>query len=173
MIGAKTIVLAPIHYFCDRKIDMNLLNNQLASESIKQFEEQLSESPCTPLSKTANVIKRQKLFRKSVFEHNSQHCLITGIDCVDILEVAHIVPFEQHQQLWSRFQENAMNPHNGLILRSDLHGLFKRHLIRFQFDSDNITIQIDPSISYLQEYHNQSVQLSPQQIYFFTLKQQL
>jgi hypothetical protein len=70
----------------------------------------------------------QQAFRQRLLDHY-EACVITGERTPDVLDAAHITPFS--------------GPHsdgleNGLLLRTDLHRLFDRHL--FSIDGDRLVV---------------------------------
>lgn len=65
----------------------------------------------------SSIVQRQgqPKFRKSLLEAYESKCAISGCDCPDALEAAHIKPYKgAHTNVVS----------NGILLRSDLHTLF-------------------------------------------------
>lgn len=81
----------------------------------------------------------QSAFRTGLLEIYSYRCAISGTDCVEVLEAAHIVPYADG---------GAMDWRNGVILRSDIHTLFDLYLITIdEFGG----IHVAPEIS-SQEY---------------------
>jgi putative restriction endonuclease len=64
------------------------------------------------------VINRRRgrpAFRAKLLEAYSHRCAVTGCDCPDALEAAHIIPYRG---------ENTNHIQNGILLRSDIHTLF-------------------------------------------------
>lgn len=79
----------------------------------------------------------QPLFRRDVVEAYGGKCALTGTDCEEALEAAHIQPFRgpksQHVQ-------------NGIALRRDIHRLFDAGLITFDPDGTVVlSSQLQPS----------------------------
>lgn len=66
------------------------------------------------LSRIIKMRRGQKSFRANLLNH-SQNCAISGCKITEILEAAHVFPYrnETHNQI-----------SNGILLRSDIHGLF-------------------------------------------------
>lgn len=84
---------------------------------------------------SAIVCRRgQKLFWKSLMQAYSGRCAITGCDCVDVLEAAHIVGFKD---------ERTNHVTNGLLLRGDIHTLLDLGLITI---NSNYTVVLDASL---------------------------
>jgi len=69
-----------------------------------------------------SIVQRrgQKKFRDEVRELYGNKCVITGCEILDILEAAHINPYQG---------EKDNHPTNGLLLRADIHTLFDLDLI--------------------------------------------
>jgi hypothetical protein len=65
----------------------------------------------------ANIVSRrgQQGFRKKLLREYGGRCAVTGCNCADALEAAHIRPY---------LGEETHHITNGLLLRSDLHTLF-------------------------------------------------
>jgi len=70
--------------------------------------------------KLAHVRKGQKTFRTQVMSAFGGKCAVTGCDVPQALQACHI---------YSYLGEATNHPSNGLLLRSDLHGLFDSYLI--------------------------------------------
>jgi hypothetical protein len=71
-------------------------------------------SPVTACGPPPSIALRrgQRVFRSRLLHDYAGRCAITGCDCVDALEAAHIFPFQGDQ---------TNTPANGLLLRADLH----------------------------------------------------
>lgn len=69
------------------------------------------------------VIQRrnQAAFRRALLQDRGK-CAVTGTREFSVLDAAHIVPYAGRSA-------HRDNPNNGLLLRSDIHKLFDRHLI--------------------------------------------
>ena len=67
-----------------------------------------------------------------------RRCAVTGCAIGELLEAAHILPYEHHGKLSNHVQ-------NGLLLRADIHTLFDRQLI--EFCPTNKEVRIDTSSS--------------------------
>lgn len=74
-------------------------------------------------------------FRTILLAAYERRCAITGCDCVDALEAAHIISY---------FGPETDHIQNGLLLRSDIHTLFDLGLI--SVDSHNWTAIVHPAI---------------------------
>jgi predicted restriction endonuclease len=85
----------------------------------------------------ATIVRRrgQPEFRKKLLEAYGNRCGVTGCDCVDVLEAAHVYPYRG---------PDTNHVCNGLLLRSDLHTLFDLGLIGI--DCENYTIVIADSL---------------------------
>ncbi|WP_179188614.1 HNH endonuclease [Kiloniella majae] len=73
----------------------------------------------------------QPAFRKKLLNVYKNKCAITGTNVLGVLEAAHIIPYNGAE---------TNNIQNGLLLRSDLHTLFDRGLIRIK--STNYSVQL-------------------------------
>lgn len=85
----------------------------------------------------AAIVRRhgQAAFRAALIEAYGGRCAVTGCDVVDVLEAAHIVPY----------QGNATNlVSNGLLLRADVHTLFD--LGKIAVDPDNFSVLVCPEL---------------------------
>ena len=67
----------------------------------------------------------QQVFRQMLLESYGQRCAITGTSAVDVLEAAHIKPY---------MGPHSNVPHNGILLRADIHTLFDLGLIAVDAD---------------------------------------
>jgi HNH endonuclease len=65
--------------------------------------------------RSINIRRGQPDFRNKLLKAYSSRCAISGYDCADALEAAHICGY------WT---EESNHVQNGLLLRSDLHTLF-------------------------------------------------
>jgi HNH endonuclease len=77
----------------------------------------------------------QPAFRNSLLRAYGGRCCISGCAVQEVLEAAHIVPYQGDAT--DHFQ-------NGLLLRSDLHTLFDWHLLTIE--SENHTVLLDGSL---------------------------
>jgi hypothetical protein len=85
----------------------------------------------------AAIVMRQGsgAFRQAVLDAFGWRCALTGCDAEAALEAAHIVPYlGQHTDVVS----------NALLLRSDIHTLFDRDLIRV--DLDTMAVRLAPAL---------------------------
>jgi predicted restriction endonuclease len=83
------------------------------------------------------VVRRgQQKFRDVLLEAYERRCAIAGFDAEEALEAAHIRPYKGQE--WNHVR-------NGLLLRSDIHTLFDRHLIAV--DTSEMTVLIADSLS--------------------------
>ena len=88
----------------------------------------------------------QAAFRKALLAERGAKCAISGIEEVEVLEAAHIIPYA------ARFADRDKTE-NGLLLRRDIHTLFDLHLISI----DPVTMQVvtSPQLT-ASEYRNLS-----------------
>lgn len=84
---------------------------------------------------TAIVIREgQGLFRQELLRAYSYCCAITGCNLIDVLEGAHIIPYNG---------SHTNRVDNGLLLRSDIHTLFDKGLI---WVDEEFEVQIAPPL---------------------------
>lgn len=78
---------------------------------------------------TASIVVREGrgAFRSALEAAYENRCAITGISA-PVLDAAHIRPYRGKQ---------SDHPANGLLLRTDLHTLFDKHLLTIQHESDS------------------------------------
>lgn len=84
-----------------------------------------------------SIVRRrgQPKFRKELRLAYGDQCAVTGMDCSEALEAAHIVPY---------MGDDTNNVTNGLLLRSDIHTLFDCGLI--SINTKNMTLVVAPSL---------------------------
>jgi hypothetical protein len=85
----------------------------------------------------ATIVRRrgQPEFRRKLLEAYGSRCAVTGCNCVDVLEAAHVYPY---------CGPDTNHVCNGLLLRSDLHTLFDLALIGI--DPEDYTVVIADSL---------------------------
>lgn len=84
-----------------------------------------------------SIVRRrgQGAFRQQLLSAYGGKCAITGCDVMDVLEAAHIVPY----------QGDATNVvSNGLLLRADIHTLFD--LGKIAIDPNNLVVSVCPEL---------------------------
>ncbi|HEY3443602.1 MAG TPA: HNH endonuclease [Paludibaculum sp.] len=86
--------------------------------------------------RSVTLRRGQPEFRSTLLEAYGGRCAISGCDCVDALEAAHIVGYRG---------QDTNHIQNGLLLRSDLHILFD--LGKIGVDPITLTVVVDKSIS--------------------------
>jgi len=72
----------------------------------------------------------QPAFRKKLLKAYGGRCAVSGCDCPEALEAAHIRPY---------LGEETDHITNGLLLRSDLHVLFDLHLVSVAHGNTMVT----------------------------------
>jgi putative restriction endonuclease len=85
--------------------------------------------------RSIRVRRGQRAFRNALLDAYGNRCAITGCDVRDLLEAAHIVPYQG---------PDTNRPQNGLLLRADLHTLFDCGLIAIEAAS--MTVVISPKL---------------------------
>jgi hypothetical protein len=83
----------------------------------------------------------QQAFRNALLAAYNSCCMVTGCSVKDVLEAAHIVPYQG---------ANTNHPTNGLLLRADLHTLFDCGL--FSIDPHTLKVAIAPMLLGTPEY---------------------
>ncbi len=99
----------------------------------------------------AFIVRRQGQpeFRKRLLKVYNNRCAISGCDCPDALEAAHIRPYKGRQ---------TNNIRNGLLLRSDIHTLFD--LGKMRIDSDyTVRVSQDLLATVYRKFHNHQITL--------------
>lgn len=71
-------------------------------------------------------------FRNALVKAYEDRCAITGITA-PVLDAAHIRPYQGR---------HSNDPSNGMLLRTDLHTLFDRHLLTVVFDTDRYIVRV-------------------------------
>ncbi|QHD50145.1 HNH endonuclease [Vreelandella aquamarina] len=97
--------------------------------------------------KLAHVRKGQKAFRSDVLNAFGGKCVVTGCDIPQALQACHI---------YSYIGEATNHPSNGLLLRSDLHGLFDSYLITVSAKG-RLLLSSTLKGSYYKKYNNLKV----------------
>jgi putative restriction endonuclease len=83
----------------------------------------------------------QQSFRDVLRERYGDRCVVTGCEVLAVLEAAHIKPYQG---------EDDNHPHNGLLLRADIHTLFDLDLIGIE--PDGLQLELHPCLA--KEYGN-------------------
>jgi predicted restriction endonuclease len=80
----------------------------------------------------AAIVRRQgqRVFRQALLDAYGERCAISGCAVKDVLEAAHIFPYQG---------DHTNHVTNGILLRADLHTLFDLHLISLE-ESGKIVI---------------------------------
>lgn len=76
-----------------------------------------------------------------------QKCVLTGCECVEALEAAHIVPYADGTSTTG--QEN---PKNGLLMRADVHKVFDANLLKVQLREGHLYWWVDVKAGYLDSF---------------------
>jgi hypothetical protein len=82
-------------------------------------------------------------FRALVLDEYSNKCAVTGCGIVEVLEVAHIVPY---------YGVESDDVQNAIVLRSDIHKLFDRGLLSFNYSESGKELQVEVSNQITHEY---------------------
>ncbi|KVD82466.1 hypothetical protein WS62_22735 [Burkholderia sp. ABCPW 14] len=100
----------------------------------------------------AAIVMRQgqSLFRRELLRAYQGRCAITACDVTEVLEAAHIIPYQGTQT-------NHMS--NGLLLRADLHTLFDLGLLAIAPSSSTVVIAPSLRMTHYGSLHGQSLWL--------------
>lgn len=82
------------------------------------------------------VRRGQPAFRRKLLGLYSSECCLSRCNIQELLEAAHIVPFNGHE---------TDDPTNGLLLRTDLHTLFDLGWLRI--DPSSLRVQVHPAVA--------------------------
>jgi len=77
----------------------------------------------------------QPAFRRKLLQNYQGKCAITGCNLPQVLEAAHIHPYQG---------EHTNHPGNGILLRADLHTLFDLYLITI--DDETLKVIVSPAL---------------------------
>jgi putative restriction endonuclease len=127
--------------------------------NIERLVDKVSQQPFNPknifdqrkkIVATIHQRQGQKAFRDSLIAAH-QKCVVTGYQLTQILEAAHIYPYQGPET-------NHIS--NGLLLRSDIHALFDLGLLAV--DTENMTIILSSELNgtEYEKYANQRLLLS-------------
>jgi putative restriction endonuclease len=83
------------------------------------------------INRSIAIRRGQQAFRSKLLAAYDRKCAVTGCDVEDLLEAAHIVPYQGPQ---------TNHVQNGLLLRSDIHTLFDCGLITIDSASKRIVL---------------------------------
>ena len=97
----------------------------------------------------------QPSFRSGLMEAYESTCVITQCNVVDVLQAAHIVPYQGNET-------NKLD--NGLLLRSDIHDLFDKHFISIEPNDLYIFVNSTLKNSEYFQYHGKKMLLPTSQI---------
>lgn len=101
---------------------------------------------------STNIAKRrgQKSFRDELLDNYKGKCAITGSSAEEVLEAAHIVPYNG---------EETNHIQNGILLRADLHLLFDLGLICIQPETYKIIVKKRLRNTEYYQYHDKQIHL--------------
>lgn len=115
--------------FILRRIYDEVAQQQFQAEQAKLFDPDDVHDGRKRQLRAIALRRGQRAFRSALIEAYEGRCPVTGCDCADALEAAHIFPYQGDQT-------NAVS--NGLLLRADIHVLFDLGMI--SIDPDNLTV---------------------------------
>lgn len=93
----------------------------------------------------------QPKFRQALLARYGEACLISGCQDADVLEAAHIVPYQG---------EYYNHPANGLLLRADLHTLFDLDKIGIEPDSLRVHVHRSVKDKTYRDFHGEVLRCS-------------
>ncbi len=111
-----------------------------APEEAPEFEGSLSDTR-KEILKAIRIRRGQSRFRNSLIVRYAGTCVITGSRILDVLEAAHI---------WPNRGDVDNSPHNGLLLRADIHTLFDLNLIAI--DPESLLVFTSPVLTNFGDY---------------------
>lgn len=100
-----------------------------------------------------HVRQGQPQFRGLLLENYEGRCAVSGCTTEALLDAAHITPYRG---------SHANVAHNGILLRTDLHTLFDKHLMTVVPSEDSFTVHIDPDVDeYYQQFEGRTLAVRP------------
>lgn len=115
-----------------------------APDSSHSFEPVGAEDTRTMTMRAIRLRQGQPAFRNALLSNYEGMCAVTGCQTAALLEAAHITPYRG---------KHANVETNGILLRSDVHTLFDRHLLSVLCDEDSYIVQVDPDVDpYYQQF---------------------
>lgn len=122
--------------------------------TVREFAEEIEFSPDDEedgrrkILQSVAVRQGQATFRRELLEAYGGRCAVTGCGVSDVLQAAHIIPYNG---------QHTNHPSNGLLLRSDIHVLFDLFLI--SVDPKTYSIQVSNLLhnSEYADYHGQQI----------------
>jgi len=99
----------------NKNVDKELARDAKKAELEGDFDPRNIKEARERVLREINLRRGQLRFRAKLLEAYSRRCAVTGCDCPDVLEAAHILPYRG---------DNTNHIQNGILLRSDIHTLF-------------------------------------------------
>ena len=90
----------------------------------------------------------QSEFRKAVILHYNNKCIVTGTDCIDEIEAAHIMPFSDG---------GIYSVMNGLPLKSSIHKTFDKYLWSINPNTLCIEIKMNKNVGEIKQYKGKKI----------------
>lgn len=117
-------------------------SNKFDTSSIEDSRERIALS----------IVRRrgQPDFRKTLIDIYESKCAISGVNAIEALEAAHIIPYRGL---------DTNHPSNGILLRADLHILFDLGLICINTETMTIIVSEKLSNSIYVEFHGKPLRL--------------
>lgn len=104
-------------------------------EEVDDFDVKSVSDSRTRIARAIVTRRGQPSFRERMLQAYGGRCAMSGCDVKEVLEAAHIVPYQGKE---------TNHIQNGLLLRTDIHTLFDLGLITI--NSDNLRIQVDEQL---------------------------
>jgi hypothetical protein len=99
----------------NKNVDRELVRDAKKAELEGDFDPRNIKEARERVLREINLRRGQLGFRAKLLEAYSRRCAVTGCDCPDALEAAHMLPYRG---------DNTNHIQNGILLRSDIHTLF-------------------------------------------------
>jgi len=110
-------------------------STRMAINKVEDLIVQASDDQLEKIQALVLVRRHQNIFRKSLMKLYHNKCAISGCDIDEILQAAHI----------TKYSASGINSNNnGIILRSDLHGLFDNNLLAIQ--PSGLVVRLHPKL---------------------------
>jgi predicted restriction endonuclease len=122
----------------EMELDLNILL-QVKYKNIKKVEKR------TELDR-----KYQKRFKKDLLKRYNNKCVISGNNCKDELEAAHIIPVSEH---------GSYNIDNGLLLSSNLHKTFDKYYWSINPKKSVIEIKEETNVGSIKKYQGYKIDI--------------
>ena len=132
----------------DRKI--RNIQKQINDYSEEEFQIDNVDQAREKTLRSISSRRGQGKFRNNILEIYESECVITNCKIPDVLQAAHIFPYNGKE---------TNKPDNGLLLRTDIHDLFDMFLI--SIEPESLIIKISPKLfnSSYDKYNNKKMKI--------------